>query len=847
MSAAYPPLSAALRLARRELRAGVKGFRIFLACLALGVAAIASVQSVADAILQGLREDGRTILGGDIELVQLYREAEPAQLDYLSRSTAALSHYTELRTMARRSDGEASALVELKAVDDPYPLYGQMELRGTLALAEALERREGVYGAVVDEVVLERLALTVGDTFMLGDAVVELRAVIEREPDRVGGGGNFGLGPRVMIALPAMTETGLMQRGSLVYHHYLLALPPATAIEGYLTDLKAAFPDSSWRVRDYRNAAPRVQRLIERLTLFLTLVGLTALLVGGVGVSNAVRAYLDGKLRTIAMLKCIGAPNRTVFQIYMAQILVLAAGGILIGLVVGAAVPPLAATLLADLLPFRLAAALYPQALLLAALFGLLTTLCFALWPLASVHDVPAGSLFRAAIAPGSGWPRRGYVLLTLASAGLLAGLAIATADNKLFALWFVLGSLAAMLAFRLAASAVMGVTSRLRRPRHPGLRLAVANLHRPGAPTPNVVLSLGLGLTVLVAIALIEGNMARQVEENIPAQAPSFFYLDIQNDQIDDFAQTLQSIPGVGELLRVPYLRGRIVAAKGIPAEQALVSRDQEWMIRGDRGFSYAATPPDNTEISAGEWWPADYAGPPLISVHKDVTTAFDVNVGDTMTLNVLGRDITATIANVRDLEWRTLQLNFAIMFSPEPLQHAPHTYLATVNTTPAAEAAVQRTVTKQFPNVTAIRIKDALDRVNEIIAKIGAAVRSIAGVTVIAGTLVLAGAIAAGHRRRVYDSVVLKVLGATRGDVLRAFLFEYGLLGLVTASIAAVIGTVTAWAVLTFVMNSDWAFIPQAVVTTALVCTAITLGLGFIGTWRALGQKAAPLLRND
>ena len=847
MRTGYPRLPVALALAGRELRGGLRGFRIFLACLALGVAAIASVQSVSSAILQGLRDDGQAILGGDISLRRLYQGADEAQQAIIGRSSQAFTHFAEMRSMARRPDAEKSTLIELKGVDALYPLFGRMVLRSDIPFEGILDQVGGIWGAVVEPSVLERLGVKPGDRILVGDAQYEIRGVIKREPDRVGGGGRFGLGPRVMVGMDSLSDTGLFKTGSLVYHHYRLKLPPGADLDRSVAELEAAFQSGSWRVRDYRNASPRVERMVNRLALFLTLVGLTALLVGGVGVSNAVRAYLDGKLNTIAVLKCVGAPNRTVFQIYMAQILVLAAAGISIGLALGAVVPLLAGLLLGDLLPFDMSLSAHPAALALSAVFGLLVTLAFSVWPLARVHRVPAGALFRDTVSSSSAWPPPGYMLVTLISGLLLAGLAIGTADNLRFALWFVAGAAATMLVFRLSAWLVLHITGRVRRPRHPGLRLALANLQRPGAPTANVVLSLGLGLTVLVAIILIEGNMSRQVSESIPQQAPAFFFIDIQSEQMLPFERRISRIEGVGQVQKVPYLRGRITAIKGLPPEQALRGAEYEWMIRGDRGLSYAAVKPENTSIIAGEWWPKDYAGPPLLSIHKDVSEGFGVAIGDTITLNVLGREITARVANIRDLEWTSMQINFAILFSPEPLRNAPHTYIATVGATPEAEERVEQEMARDFPAITVVRIKDALDRVNDILGKIGVAVRSVAGVTMIAGTLVLAGAIAAGHRRRVYDSVVLKVLGATRRELLLAFLLEYGLLGLITAGIAALIGTLTAWAVLTQVMHTGWIFLPSAVLATTLLCTLITLGLGFFGTWRALGQKAAPLLRNE
>jgi len=845
-------LAMAARLARRELRGGLKGFRVFLACLTLGVAAIATVNSVAQGVLTSLEEDGRAILGGDLALRTIYRPAEPAQVEFLeTRGTVSAS--AEMRAMARGADADAetTALVELKAVDGAYPLYGAVELEdgaGAPAggLEAALARRDGLWGAVVDPMVLERLGLAVGDVMGLGEGRFEIRAAIAYEPDRAGSGG-FTLGPRVMIAEPALEATGLVRPGSMIYYHYRVALDPGITVAAFREALAERHPQAGWRITDFTDASPQLAETIQRLALFLTLVGLTALLVGGVGVGNAVKAYLDGRIATIATFKCLGAPTRLVFATYLMQILALAGLGTAIGLVVGAGAPTLLSALVSDLLPIRARIGVYPGALALAAGFGLLTALTFSLWPLARARSIPAAGLFRQLVAPRGGLPPAPYLAGLAVAAAALAGLAIVTAVDTLFAVWFVLGAIATLVAFRGAAWLAMDVSRSVGRPRRPGLRLALANLHRPGAPTPTVILSLGLGLTVLVAVALIEGNMSRQVQDEIPEDAPAFFFVDIQPDQIGPFTGAMESIDGTGTLEEVPSLRGRIVAANGVPAAEALVDPEFGWLLEGDRGVTYRETPRAADRIVAGEWWAEDYAGPPLLSIYRDIATAFDLDIGDTLTINVLGRDITAEIANLREIDWSTLSINFTLVFSPQPLAAAPHTFIATIDAEPAAEPVIQRTIASDFPNITAVRVRDALDAVNAILSRIGTAVRSTAGITILAGTLVLAGAIAAGHRRRVYDSVVLKVLGATRGDVLRAFGIEYGLLGALTALIAAVVGTVTAWAVLTFVMGVDWVFLPGAVIVTTLLCAAITLAFGFVGTWRALGQKAAPLLRNE
>jgi putative ABC transport system permease protein len=567
-----------------------------------------------------------------------------------------------------------------------------------------------------------------------------------------------------------------------------------------------------------------------------------------VAVGNAVRSYLEGKTGTIATLKCLGAPGRLVFQVYLVQVMALALVAVAAGLAIGAAAPYLVGAILGDRLGWRAVGAIYPLPLLVAAVFGLLTTLAFSLWPLAHARGVPAASLFRDLVAPLRAPVGRATWAAIALSGLLLAGLAIATATDRRLALYFVAGTVGALVLFRATGLGIMALARRARRPRDPGLRLAIANLHRPGAPTGSVVMSLGLGLTVLVAIALIEGNLGRQIERNLPEQAPGFYFIDIQPDQVTAFEETVNSVPGVTELRRVPMLRGRITAVNGRPSEDLEIPPEIEWVFRGDRGLTWSRDPLEGVELTAGAWWPADYAGPPLVSLDAEVGELLGLGPGDSLTINILGRSVEVEIANLRLIDWSNLTINFVMVFSPGLLESAPQSQIATVKaSSPDAEDAVERAVTERFANVSAIRVKEALEAVGALIADIAIALRATAAVALVSGVLVLAGAIAAGHHRRVYDAVVLKVLGATRRDLGRAFLFEYGLLGLATAAIAGLLGSLAAWLVLTEVMHMDFTFLPGAVIWTALIATAITLLLGFAGTWRALSQKAAPLLRNE
>lgn len=842
----------AFTIARRELRGGLSGFRIFIACLAIGVGAIATVQSISGGISDGMRSDGRAILGGDVSARILYRQATPEQLAFLT-ARGEVMVAAEMNAMAHdANDNGNTALVDLKSVTANYPLYGTFKIKGPDGQPQAVDvqsllaERDGRFGAVIEDTLADRLDLHVGSPVNIGGQTVEVRGLIASEPDKAGSG-SFSIGPRMMVADAALARTELVQPGSLITWSYQVKLKDGITVKDFRDQAKKEVEKASWRVRDYLNAAPQLARFIDRLTLFLTLVGLTALLVGGVGVGNAVRSYLDTKSNTIATLKCVGAAGPLIFKTYLIQIMALASIGIVIGLGVGTVGPLAAGKALASVLPITARISVYPQALAMAAGFGFLTALAFSLWPLGHAREVPAVALFRELVQKSRGRPRTSY-LLGIAVSGLgLAGLAVATAEEKVFAASFVAGAIVVLGLFWLAGVGVTKLARALGRPRLPVLRLALANIHRPGNPTSAVVLSLGLGLTVLVAIALIEANFRKEVSDRLPSNAPAFFFVDILPEQVDEFRQIVLAVPGAQDLNQVPNLRARVVGVNGTEAEKALKDREHTWILNGDIGITYQAKAPENETVLAGAWWPADYQGPPKLAISKEVGEAFAIGPGATITINILGRDIDAQVAVVRDLDWGTVGIKYAVVFSPGVLEGAPQTFLATVRAPEAAEAEIQRNVTKKFNNISVVRVKDALNTISKILNNIGLAVRLTAAVTLLAGTLVLAGAVAAGHRRRVYDAVVLKVLGATRATVLRAFLLEYGLLGLITAVIAGILGTIVAWTVVTEVMEFDFVFMPWAVISTTLLCTAITLTLGFIGTWRALGQPAAPVLRID
>jgi putative ABC transport system permease protein len=841
--------SLSLRYALRELRGGLRGFYVFIACIALGVMAIAGVGSVAASLGEGLAREGRTLLGGDVAFSLIQREAKPDEVAFL-RQHGQVSIAATLRAMARTGDGRL-ALVEIKAVDQQYPTIGEVTLDPKLPIPDVLAERDGAFGAAVDSTLLARLDLKLGDRVSVGSATFQLRSVVEAEPDRLAGG--LGFGPRFLISEQALRATGLLQPGSLVRWIYRLKLPENAAgdkaTSAIIDAVRTALPEAGWEIRSRSNASPQLERTISRFTQFLTLVGLAALLVGGVGVANAVKSHIDRRRDVIATFKALGATGRDVFAIYLTQVTVLAVIGSLIGLAIGAALPFVIVGLFGKLLPLPVVPALHPDELLLSFLYGLLTALAFGLWPLGRVHDVPVAALFRETVTGEGQRPRWRYLALMAIVIALLIAVAVGLAYDKRVAIVFVVSSIVVFAVLRGVAAAVMAVARRLPRSRITMLRLAINNIYRPGALTPSVVMSLGLGLAVLVTITQIDGNLRRQFMAALPDRAPSFYFIDIPTNDAARFGDFLKQTAPQSTVEDVPMLRGRIVAARGVKAEDLNASSDSEWVLQSDRGLTYTGEIPKGSKIVEGQWWGADYSGPPLVSIEKKIADGLGLKLGDPMVVNVLGRDITATIGNMRTVDWQSLGINFVLVFSPNVFKGAPHTHIATLTEShpdPSGDARIIKSVADAFPMVTSVRVREALETIGTVVTNLVLAIRGASAVTLISAILVLGGALAAGHRHRVYDAVILKTLGATRARLLGAYALEYLMIGFATAVFGVIAGSVAAWLIVTRLMTLS--FVWQAGSATAVVAAAliVTVGLGLTGTLLALNQKPATVLRN-
>lgn len=834
-------MSLAFRIAARELRGGLRGLRVFLICLALGVAAIAGVATLRASIQAGLADQGSVLLGGDAEMRFTYRFASDTERAFMASHAERVSEIVDFRSMAITLEDQA--LTQVKAIDTAWPLYGTVTLDPALPLDQALEGQNGLPGAVLDPLLIERLGLEIGGTFSLGTQSFVVMAALLDEPDS--GADSFSLGPRSIVATPALATSGLLAPGTLYETKYRLALAPGTDLETLEKTAKQAFHDSGMRWTDSRRPAPGIERFIDRMGSFLVLVGLAGLAVGGVGISAAVRAWLQGKEKTIATLKTIGASSGLIFSTYLIQVSVLTLAGIVLGLIIGAGVPLLAAPWIEASLPFPAKVGVAPAALAEAAFYGALTALIFTLLPLARAERIRAAALYRGGAA---GWPRKRWLIVLTGLILLLIVVAVFTSGIPELALGTAGGVLAALAVLALAAWGLRRIARRLSHSRiaqgRPGLRAALAAIGGPGSEALPVILSLGLGLSVLAAVGQIDANLRAAIDRDLPTRAPAFFFVDIQPDQIGPFIDMAQANTAVSQYETAPMLRGVVTGVNGRPAREVI---GEHWIIRGDRGVSYAAAMPEGTKITAGSWWPDDYQGTPQISLSAQVAEETGLKIGDEMTVNILGRDITGTITSLREVDFSNAGMGFVIVMNEAALRGAPHSHIATLYAPPEAEATILREVTKAWPNITAIRIREAVDRVSEALSAIATATAWAAAGTLLTGFAVLIGTAAAGERRRAREAAILKVLGATRARIIASFTLRAAILGLAAGLVAVIAGAVSSWAVMYFVMESSWRFEPASAALIILGGVAAVLLAGLVFAGRTLAVKPAQVLRED
>lgn len=824
-------LRAAWAIARRDLHASFRGLRLLFVCLLLGVTTLAAIGSLTASITGELASRGQTILGGDVEVGMMQREATEQEMAAL-RSLGWVS--TTIRTRAMAQSADAAVLTEFKGVDQAYPLYGEFKVSPS--------RRSASEGVFVDRSLADRLSLRVGSRLRYGEADYRVGGIIVEEPDRVGEG--FTLGPVAITDVDGLRRAQLLLPGALYETKYRLALRPGITPDQAIERLKARFPAASWELRSRDRAAPGASRFFERMGQFLSLIGLAALVIAGIGVSSGVASYLGSKRDGIATMKVLGATSTDVARIYLLQVGAVALAGVVIGLVAGAALPPLIVAALGDLLPVAPEAAVHIQPLALAAAYGLLIAIAFALPPLARAKRLPAAAQFRTVVEGGRGIDWGTLVRVGLAGTAV-AGLAVWTARDPLFAA-SVLGAVLGTLLLLVGLGSLIRVAAKhLPRPRRPLLRLAVANLHRPGAQTVALVIALGLALTLFVTLAAIQTSLTAEITRTVPQKAPDLFVLDIPAPDSQRFVTTVRAQAPGARLNMVPTMRGTITAYGTTRVADLKQLPEGAWFLRGERGVTYSEVPPQGSDVVAGRWWPRNYAGPPLVSLDQEAAKVMGVRVGDTLTVSILGREITARIASLREIHWESMGFNYIMVFSPNAVRDAPHSLTSTIELDGGGEGAVARAIVRTFPSASVIPTAEVIGQVRTVLDQMATAILLSASVAILAGIAVLVGAIAASRQARAYDSVILKTLGATRGQILGAQAAEYGLLAALLAALALALGLTAAWFVIVQIFEFRWAPDWAVVLATLGGGALLTLGIGLLGSLPLLRIRPAEALR--
>ncbi len=852
-------LPLAARFALRDLIGDARGFGVFIACIVIGVAAIAGVNGLSHALEDGLAREGRRMLGGDASFNFSQRELTDKERAYFEAS-GRLDEILLMRAMTTLEapdkhdlgkDDPGPAMIEIKAVDPAtYPPIGALDIAPALPLAAALALGKETYGLVADPALLARLDARIGDRLTIAAAHFEIRAALRAEPDKLAGG--FGYGPRVLISQAALRATGLERPGAIVRRLARVRLAGGASdqeVTRYVDAANAAFPQAGWEARKRDAVSPQFTRNLERFSQLLTLVALTALVAGGAGVTNAVQGLIDRKRMSFAILKALGAPASRVFAIALTQVMLVAALAILIGLAVGAAMPFAGAAALQNLTELPVEPALSPASLAFGGFCGLLVALVFSIGPLGRAHDVPVAALLRGETETSS---KPAPLRYRLAGAGALIALVatvLLSAQDKKLAGAFIVSVVCAFFLLQLVATLTMRAARALPRAPDPRLRLAQSNIGRPGSLAPAMVISAGVTITLLIALALVESAIHTELSRSGSGEIPRFYFIDVAKDETADFTHFLEAAAPGAEIRHLPMMRGRIVAVKGARVETLHVGEDAAWAIEGDRGVTFSAKPPEGAKIVAGEWWGADEKAR-LVSLESKVAEGLGLQLGDEITVNVLGREITARVANLRRVEWRSYAINFVMVFSPATFRGAPFSELFTVAyrgaDVDARDAKIARETAKRFPGIAAIRVRDALEAVDKIADQLALAARAAASLAIVTALLALGSAVAAGQRARLHDAVVLKTLGATRGWLMTAYLTEFGLLALAACAFATLAGVAAAYAIVVLLMKLPFVFALAPVALTVAAAVAVTLLLGLGGVWRVLARRPGPELRD-
>jgi putative ABC transport system permease protein len=839
-----------MRVALIDMRGGVRRFAVLIACLALGTGIIAAVGSVGTSLTNAVERGATEILGGDLEASRRDREAFPDELAFL-QTLGQVAHVADANV--RAIAGDNSALIDLLAAGDTYPLVGRVvspQLEAGARPAPLLALVDGAYGALADPLLLDRLDLAIGDRFTIANRPFEVRGTLTGLPDSAVRGLKLGL--TTMISDEALFSLGDIKpplAGLLTVHRYKILLEGMSYDEAARA-IAEHFPDGSWSARSPRDAAGSLVRYYDLFLRFVLLVGLSSLLVGGVGVYNGVAAYIAERQASIGVLRTLGATGSRLFVHFLTQVAVLTAVGVGFGVLAGALVSLVLMPIAGSLLSINVPPSVEAVPLLTAAAFGALSGFLFSYIPLARVQTVRAAVLFSSV---GSATPALSFeeavkpsVIIPIAFclAGIVALMVATTGDVALVGA-YVAAVLAAFVLLSVSSVLLQAAVRLLPGGRFWQLRGAVRNIYRAGTPAPTVIVSTGLGLSVLLAIVLLGNNVTTQLLSAVSGDAPDFIATDLFSDEVETLEMMVASGGVLAQITTSPMLSGAVLAINGVPIDRT-VNRgdDAAAFVSGEIPMSWQAALPPDYKLTEGTWWPADYGGAPLISLRATLRSQLGVEVGDVLLFRIFGEEVSATVANFQEYKLRN-GVDFMVTFSPGLVELYPMTYLGGLTAAEGRQKDLERELSKVLPAVAFISVGDSITQLAAVLGQLGMAVTTVAAIVVINGFLVLASTLAAGRRQREMTATIQTVLGATTFDVLLLQVVEYGLIAAFATIIAALVGIGAAWAITVGALGLDFVPGPMLIALVAIGAVVLTVIAAAMTIWGALAAEPAGALR--
>ncbi len=840
-----------MRVGLTDLRGDMRRFGILIACLALGTGVIAAVGSVGAGFVQAVERDATTMMGGDLGAALSDRAASAEELAFL-QTLGEITHVVD--TTARGVAGENTVFLDLIAVDENYPLLGEVkspQLSSGEKPDALLTVKDGVFGAIVDPVLLDRLELDLGGRFFIGEAEFEIRGTLQSLPDSAIRG--FQLGLTTLIPVVALAEMGELRTpmpGLLTHYRYKIVLDNM-AYEDAAAAIAERFDEEDWEIRSPREAAGDLVHFYDLFSRFLMIVGLSSLLVGGVGVSNGVSAYISERQRSIATLRSMGATGSRIMVHFLTQIGVLTLVGVALGVAFGAVASLILLPFVGNIININLPALVDIPSLLTAAGFGILAGFAFSYLPLIGAQKVSPALLFRSL---GTTMPQMSW--RTMVKPQVVVPIAIAVAGIFLLAVlitnrislvgFYALGVFASFVLLRGSGWMLQRALRLIPPTSFTALRNALRNIYHPGSSAPVVIVSIGMGLAMLLVISLLNNNLQSQLLGAVSRDAPTFVALDLFPDEVEALEQLAKEDDNIVQFQSSAMLRGSVSKVNGVDAATLTdVGEEAMFLLSGEIPLTWVREMPPATTSIEGEWWPADYDGPQLISLRQTIKSQLRVEVGDTIQFKLFGDVVDTKIANFREYEWQN-GINFMVTFSPGPIEAFPFNYLGIIKAAEGAEKITERKLARLFPDLSFIPIGDALSQMAGVLARLGAAVKVVGGLAVINGLLVLAGTMAAGRKQREAEAIIQKVLGATRVEILWVFVIEYGLLGAFAALIASGVGIFSAWAITESIMDVKFGVDPMLILFVVVGAVLLTIATGAATTWQALSSRPAQVLRN-